>query len=78
MIVTEILGTSQPERVLWWLRRGPVRPLQMWVEEGIYRVADPVEKLRKKGYVIGTSMVAYTNSKGRRMEFAEYRLIREP
>lgn len=69
-------GQSQSERTLIWLRKGPVRPLQMWHEEGIYRVADPIEKLRKKGHVIGTRIVSY-NKDGRNIQFAEYILLKE-
>jgi hypothetical protein len=69
---------NQQERLLELLRDGPVTPLQAWIESGIYRPADPVEKLRKKGYVIDTHMRKFTTHRGYEVEFAEYRLVAEP
>ena len=69
---------TQQERLLELLRKGPVTPLKAWVEAGIYRVADPVEKLRNKGYRIDTEMIDFTTSRGHEVRFAKYSLIREP
>lgn len=69
---------SQQDTLLELLRKGPVTPLKAWVEASIYRAADPVEKLRKRGYKIETIIKPFTNSKGVEVKFAEYHLVREP
>ena len=74
-----IRANSQPARILALLERGPVTPLESWVREGIYRLADVIHALRHDhGYVIGTSMESYTNAKGITSEHAVYRLVRRP
>jgi Helix-turn-helix domain len=69
---------SQQARLLEMLRAGPVTPLMAWIEEGIYRPADPVEKLRNRGYRIGMSEAPFITTRGRRVTFATYWLISEP
>lgn len=69
---------TQQESLLELLRKGPVTPLKAWVEASIYRAADPVEKLRKRGYKIETVIKPFTNSRGVEVRFAEYRLLKEP
>jgi hypothetical protein len=69
---------NQEERLLILLRQGPVSPLQAWIEMGIYRAADPVERLRKRGYSIDTKMKPFTTNRGYKVKFAEYWLIAEP
>ena len=69
---------TQQTELLELLRQGPVTPLQAWVECGIYRAADPVEKLRKDGYVIETRMKDFTTARGKQVRFAEYHLVAEP
>lgn len=69
--------TTQTQRMLDLLRHGPVTPLKAWVEAGIYRCADSVEKLRKFGHKIDTNMVDFTTSRGYKVKFAEYVLVKE-
>lgn len=72
---------TQQERLLDLLRKGPVTPLMGWGETGIYRTADPVEKLRKKGYKIDTRIVEFTTRRRNEwvtMKFAQYTLVSEP
>ena len=76
--MSPIQPESQQARILEMLRVGPVTPLMAWVEEGVYRVADPVEKLRKRGYVIGMSMQDMITTRGKRVSFARYVLVGEP
>ena len=68
----------QWQDMLTMLRHGPVSPLKAWVIMGIYRAADPVEKLRKRGYKIETVLKPFTSTSGRKVHFAEYHLIAEP
>lgn len=75
------MSKQQPEQwrdVLALLREGPVTPLQAWVEMGIYRVADPIEKLRKRGYLIDTEMRPFVTARGKHVRFARYVLVAEP
>ena len=69
--------TTQTQRMLDLLRRGPVTPLKAWVEAGIYRCADPVEKLRNLGHKIDTRMIDFTTQRGFKVKFAEYVLVKE-
>ena len=72
-----IRANSQPARILALLERGPVTPLEAWVKESCYRLADIIHALRHDhGYVIGTSMESYTNAKGITSEHAVYRLVK--
>lgn len=51
----QLIGLTQSERLLLWLRTGrTITPMQGWDELGIYRVGDPVHKLRKRGLRIRT------------------------
>lgn len=68
----------QWQDMLTLLRAGPCTPLKAWVHMGIYRAADPVEKLRKRGYKIETVIKPFTSNSGRKVHFAEYHLIAEP
>lgn len=69
---------SQPSRLLKMLRDGPVTALAAWGELGIYRAADPVHVLRKRGYLIDTTLVQFRTSRGYDVEFAKYTLLAEP
>lgn len=69
---------TQQDRLLALLREGPVSPLKAWVEMGIYRAADPVEKLRNRGYRIDTVIKPFTTARGYSVRFAEYHLVSEP
>ena len=74
-----IRANSQPARILALLERGPVTPLEAWVKESCYRLADVIHSLRhEQGYVIGMSMDTYTNAKGITSEHAVYRLVKGP
>jgi len=70
--------SHQWQSMLELLREGDVTPLQCWCEIGVYRCADAVEKLRKRGYLIETTMRPFTTARGRKVKFAVYRLIAEP
>ena len=74
----ETTMNHQWQDLLTLLRTGPCSPLKAWVEMGIYRAADPVEKLRKRGYVIQTVRKPFTSTSGRKVHFAEYHLVAEP
>jgi hypothetical protein len=69
---------TQQERLLDLLRKGPVSPLKSWIEVGIYRPADVVEKMRKRGFEIETRIKPYTTRRGYKVKFAEYILVSEP
>ena len=69
---------NQQEALLELLRKGPVTPLKAWCEAGIYRAADPVEKLRNRGFKIDTYIKPFTTARGVEVKFAEYHLIKEP
>ena len=70
--------STQWQDVLEVLRQGPITPLRAWVDLGVMRVADPIEKLRKRGYQIETRMRDFTTTRGKQVRFAEYHLISEP
>lgn len=69
---------EQWKEVLEVLRQGPITPLRAWVDLGVMRVADPIEKLRKRGYLIDTEMVEFTTTRGKHVRFAKYTLVKEP
>ena len=72
---------KQPEQwreVLAVLREGQITPLQAWVTLGILRVADPIAKLRERGYIIRTEMRPFVTTRGKHIKFAIYTLISEP
>ncbi len=69
---------TQQERILGLLRKGPVTPLHAWIEAGIYRAADPIEKLRKRGFKIKTDMMDFKTTRGFDVKLAKYTLVREP
>ena len=68
---------TQQDQVLAMLRKGHVSHLQMIVE-GIGRGSDVILKLRRKGYVIGMYMDSMVNTRGRKVIFGRYVLVREP
>ena len=69
---------SQPERLLGYLRKHHyIFPLVAIMKLGIYRVADPVAKLRQAGHDIRTDMTPVTNRYGEVTKVAKYVLVRE-
>ena len=71
----QLAGLTQPERLMLWLRTGEsITPLQAWLELGIYRVADPVHKLRKKGVKIDDEAGEVKNRFGEICHVSIYRL----
>lgn len=69
---------TQPDRLLAYLQQhGSIRPLEALNELGIYRVADPAHKLRKRGIDVRTRMVKVTNRWDEVTEVAEYYLLQE-
>jgi hypothetical protein len=70
---------TQPDRLLTYLRMHRyIFPLAAAMKLGIYRVADPVHKLRCKGYRIRTDMTAVTNRYGEVTLVAKYVYLGEP
>ena len=67
---------NQQERLLDYLKQhGYIFPLAAYMKLGIYRVADPVNKLREKGYRIRTDMTPVTNRFGEVTKVAKYVLV---
>jgi len=44
----------------------------------IHRLASRINDLRKRGYIIKTHYISYTNGYGKKVRYAEYELIAEP
>lgn len=65
---------NQQERVLYWFNHisRTITPLQSWQQLGIYRLADVILKLRKKGFPIHTTDVPVDNKFGEPVDFALY------
>ena len=51
--------------------------LTAWTEHSIYRLADTIYKLRRKGYDISTEMVRDTDRNGEPCSYARYWLHEE-
>ena len=64
---------TDADRVLLHLRGGHcITPLEAWTQYGIYRLADSVHKLRRRGVEITTEMVHDTDCNGDPCSFARY------
>lgn len=69
---------SQTDRLMEYLREHRyIFPLAASVKLGIYRVADPVAKLRQAGHQIRTDMTPVTNRYGEVTKVAKYVLVKE-
>lgn len=69
--------STQCDRLLAYLQDNHhIRPLEALNELGIYRVADPAHKLRKRGFDVRTRMVSVVNRFGETCRVAEYWLER--
>ena len=66
---------NQQERLTEYLEKhGTIDPLKAWTQLGIYRLADGIFKLRKKGYDITTSDKKVKNKFKEVCVVAEYKL----
>jgi len=66
---------NQQERLTKYLEKhGKIDPLKAWTKLGIYRLADSVFKLRKKGYKITTNDKKVKNKFKEICIVAEYKL----
>jgi len=65
---------GQQERLLYWFNNisKTITPLQSWQSLGIYRLADVVLKLRKKGFQIATAETELNNRFQEPVQFAIY------
>jgi hypothetical protein len=69
----EFSALDQQGRLLLYFKRyRHINPISSWSRLGIYRLADVVHKLRKKGYRIDTVDTAAKNCFGEPVEFATY------
>ena len=65
---------TQQERLIKYFKKNKtIDPLRAWKQLGIYRLADCVYQLRKKGYFIKTSNKKVKNSFDETCIVAEYR-----
>ena len=70
-----MIHSTQADRLLAYLQdHGSIRPLEALNELGIYRVADPAHKLRKRGVDVRTRMVTVRNRWDEDCRVAEYYL----
>lgn len=61
------------DRVLMHLRENRcITPLTAWTEHSIYRLADTIYKLRRRGYDISTEIVRDTDRQGEPCSYARY------
>jgi Helix-turn-helix domain len=66
---------NQQQRLIRYLERfGKINPIKAWTQLGIYRLADGIFKLRKKGYKIETLDKNVKNRFNENCVVAEYRL----
>lgn len=66
---------NQQERLTKYLEKhGKIDPLKAWTQLGIYRLADTVFNLRKKGYDIKTTNKKVKNKFKEVCHVAEYKL----
>jgi Helix-turn-helix domain len=66
---------NQQQRLTEYLKKhGTIDPLKAWTQLGIYRLADTVFNLRKKGYDITTSNKKVKNKFKEVCVVAEYKL----
>lgn len=66
---------NQQERLTKYLEKhGKIDPLKAWTQLGIYRLADTVFNLRKKGYEIKTKTKKIKNKYKEICHVAEYKL----
>lgn len=66
---------NQQERLTEYLEKhGTIDPLKAWTQLGIYRLADTVFNLRKKGYAITTANKKVKNKFKEVCVVAEYKL----
>lgn len=66
---------NQQERLTKYLEKhGKIDPLKAWTQLGIYRLADTVFNLRKKGYEIKTETKKIKNKYKETCHVAEYKL----
>lgn len=65
---------SQCQRLLARLERGPITPMDAWVELGIYRLAARVADLKDAGHKIVKQTVNVANRFGESCRVAMYSL----
>lgn len=62
---------SQKDRILSYLKRRPITPIQALEKFGCFRLAARIEELRSEGYQIKTERVERGDKR-----YARYRLVR--
>ena len=66
--------TQQERLIKHFKKTKTIDPLRAWTKLGIYRLADCVYQLRKKGYGIDTNSKKVKNSYNETCIVAEYRI----
>lgn len=65
---------TQAERLLHYLNRNPINPLESWRTLGIYRLSARINDLRNLGWNITTTTIEVVNQFGEPVKVAEYSL----
>ena len=73
------MGKSQTEDILRYMKEnGSISSKEAFSEFGATRLSAIIFALRKRGYVIETSMWTCKNRYGKTVDFAKYVLVSEP
>lgn len=65
---------TQCERLLDWLQKQPITPMEAWNRLGIYRLAPRIFELKEAGHAIVKETVPVMNHFGETCQVARYSL----